>query len=708
MVNAIRALLIGIAAAWACVASATVARANPDCTDLIPRATASGSTRSLTLEDLVTLRDIGPVDPTQQYAGLFTVSPDGSRAAFQLRRADPQANGYCLAMLVIDLRRPGRAIIVDRGGDFIRARYDFRGKIGFPTGLADPITPRWSPDGKWIVYRRRDQGAVQLWEARADGSGSRAITASPDDIEDFRITADGRSVIYASRPGIRKAQAEIEREGLSGFHYDDRFAPAASSRPFAPAPIARSVTVLDFASGAMRPASESEAALLEAGAMREGRWTETPDAEGRRAAITTPPGSLYAGRGRLGVMSADHVFACPAAACADASYPWWVAGRIRFLRREGWADSVTAVYEWQPRTSRVRRLYQTEDLLLGCVPDGGSLVCLREGSLQPRRLERLDPASGRRDILFDPNPEFARLTLGRVERLLTRNRFGLESFADLVLPVGYRPGKRYPLVVVQYASRGFLRGGTGDDYPIQGFANRGFAVLSIDKPSAIGLRQSSDYSEIDRINLKDFAERRSILDSVEIAVRLAIARGFADPARIGITGLSDGASTAGFALLHSKMFSAFALSSCCTDTTLPMRVGPGSAPAFYQVGYPRLSDDSAAARAFWREVAFSPNAAQIRAPILAQLSDDEYLNALQSYTALRELDRPIDLYVFPGEHHVKWQPAHRLAVYARAIDWFDFWLNGDSPPGRAKELVHWQTLRAGLARLSAAPPQSGP
>ncbi|WP_332791522.1 hypothetical protein [Sphingomonas sp. RB3P16] len=40
--------------------------------------------------DLVRLRDIGPVDPTQQYVGLFTVSPEGQRAAFQLRLVAPR------------------------------------------------------------------------------------------------------------------------------------------------------------------------------------------------------------------------------------------------------------------------------------------------------------------------------------------------------------------------------------------------------------------------------------------------------------------------------------------------------------------------------------------------------------------------------------------------------------------------------------------
>ncbi|MES2449621.1 MAG: Atxe2 family lasso peptide isopeptidase [Pseudomonadota bacterium] len=698
MALAVVASLLAPAAAWAA----------PDCADLVPSG-AHFPVRGLVPEDLVRLRDIGPVDPNQQDEGLFTVSPDGRQAAFQLRRGDPATNGFCLAMLVVDLRAGGRPLVVDRGGDFIRLRYDARGAAGFPSGYTDPITPRWSPDGKWIVYRRRDHGAVQLWQAGADGSGSAAITDSTDDIEDFRITADGHGLVYVTRPALRDALAAIDREGLSGFHYDDRFVPAASSRPFPQAPIARTAWHLDLASRAVRSATAEEAGLLDKPSMQEGSWSEATSAAGDRAWVQVPAKSLYASRGRLTVTRKAQVLLCNAPACADAGQPWWVGSKVRFLRHEGWANSVTAIYEWTPGARAVRRLYATEDLFLGCVPSGETLVCLRESALQPRRFERLDPASGRRALLFDPNPEFASLKLGQVERLRSRNSFGMESFADLVLPVGYVPGRHYPLVVVQYHSRGFLRGGTGDDYPIQAFANRGFAVLSFDRPRPVGQKPTVDALEVDRINLKDFADRRSVLESIENLVRMAIAHGIADPARIGITGLSDGSSTVQYALLHSKLFSAFATSSCCWDTSLPLRVGPRAARQFAYIGYPKTVDDSEKAKAFWRQFAISRNAEDIRAPVLAQVADDEYWVALQSVTALRELDRPVDLYVFPGEHHVKWQPAHRLAVYTRAIDWFDFWLNGVKAPGRGAEIVHWEALRRGLSgsaetTASAAPP----
>ncbi|MCY1170495.1 hypothetical protein D9M73_105680 [compost metagenome] len=79
---------------------------------------------------------------------------------------------------------------------------------------------------------------------------------------------------------------------------------------------------------------------------------------------------------------------------------------------------------------------------------------------------------------------------------------------------------------------------------------------------------------------------------------------------------------------------------------------------------------------FWSRMSLVVNAGKILAPLLIQQSDDEFRGALSSYAALKQANRPISLYVFPGEHHVKWQPTHRLAAYERNLRWFDFWLRG--------------------------------
>lgn len=685
-------------ASIALLAFAGDARAAPQnaCAGLVPP-THPSSSRALTADDLVRLRDIGPVDPFAQRARLITLSPDGKHAAFQLRRADPLGNDYCLVMVVIELAS-GSLRLVDQGGEMIRVDHMFRGKAAFPTGIARAITPRWSPDGRWIAFLKREGGAVQLWRAQIDGSDSEPLTHAPADVEDFRIARDGRSVIFTSRPALGEARAGIDHEGLSGFHYDERFAPAASSRPFPAAPIAQSMAVLDLATGAVREASKAEASLLSTTDISDGLWTEARNKDGRIAQIQQEAGTLNPGHGQLVAENENgRRIPCPAMTCAQASRPWWTAeGRVRFLARDGWADASTAIYEWTPGSSAPRRLYVTDDVLTDCVPLNDTLLCLIEGSLTPRRLEQLDPATGERQLLFDPNPELNALHLGKAERLHLTNVFGLPSIADLVLPVGYRPGTRYPLVVVQYDTRGFLRGGTGDDYPIQAFANRGYAVLSFSRPRSIGRRRGdTDYVEVARRDLEGFADRRSIHASLEAGIRLAIARGIADPARIGVTGMSDGASTAVFALLHSEMVAAAALSNCCIDTMLATRVGLIGAREFRRMGYPGLTDRNRAADAFWAQISLARNAARIATPILMQSSDDEVMSALESYTALREAGAPVDLFVFPQEHHIKWQPAHRLAAYTRALDWFDYWLldKRSAAPERQLELRRWDELR---------------
>jgi dipeptidyl aminopeptidase/acylaminoacyl peptidase len=187
------------------------------------------------------------------------------------------------------------------------------------------------------------------------------------------------------------------------------------------------------------------------------------------------------------------------------------------------------------------------------------------------------------------------------------------------------------------------------------------------------------------------------MSSLEAGVRLVIDRGVADPRRIGITGFSDGASTAAWAILHSSLFSAVALGGCCFDTTLAIRAGPGAAREWRQTGYPGALERD---HPFWRDVSLSVNAHRVRLPILLQLSDDEYMTALETYTSLREAGAPIDMFVFPSEHHAKWQPAHRLAIYHRALDWFDYWLQGRRTPGRDAETAHWDALR-----VSTPPPR---
>lgn len=645
------------------------------------------------------LRDIGMFDSSLiKLPSPLAISPDGQQVAFLVNQADAASNSYCRSMMVADIRANSVPRVVDRGGDLMTLRTDVRGllvSIGFP----DTVTPSWSPDGHALGYLRRDHGVTQLWRVSAKGGDASPLTNSLVDIEAW-VWASNDRVIVASRPGRVEEEAKIDAEGRSGWHYDARFSPQYAARPQPRSDVPRRYDAISVPSGVVRPASTAEIALLDpepvAGLPVARPITNRNGAQAWLTADNTSSASAM----RLHFADSDgRETACAAEQCStDIVKIYWSADArsIVFLRREGWAKSQLAFYRWTPFDNAPRRLSVTSDVLLGCLPRGSKFLCLREASTMTRRIAEVDPETGKATTIYDPNPEFASLQIGSVERLTWRNNLGLPAWGDLVLPAGYEPGARLPLIVVQYHSDGFLRGGTGNEYPIFPLAARGFAVLSVEHPASVahGVPNLKSGDDFNRAGLRDWADRRSDLSSILTGVAQVVARGIADPKRIGITGLSDGASSARFALINSRVFSAAAISQSSLEPKTAMTYG-GIAWADFnrKMGYPPATFDDPV---FWNPFSMALGARDMNVPLLIQASDDEYLLALETFTALRENNKPVDMYVYPDEHHIKWQPAHRLAVFNRTIDWFAFWFQDrvDPDPAKAEQYSRWTAMRA--------------
>src|SRR3546814_2574235 len=103
------------------------------------------------------------------------------------------------------------------------------------------------------------------------------------------------------------------------------------------------------------------------------------------------------------VCSSDLTYAHPA--CSAGVVAAWVvpgSATVRFVRREGWARSETAIYDWDSGRDTIRRRYATTALLIDCQPrDRRQLICLRETSLKPRHLAAIDLDRGRAHIIAD-------------------------------------------------------------------------------------------------------------------------------------------------------------------------------------------------------------------------------------------------------------------------------------------------------------------
>mgnify|MGYP003945544383 CR=1 FL=1 len=96
----------------------------------------------------------------------------------------------------------------------------------------------------------------------------------------------------------------------------------------------------------------------------------------------------------------------------------------------------------------------------------------------------------------------------------------------------------------------------------------------------------------------------------------------------------------------------------------------------------------------WKEISPAYQLDRIKAPILFQLSEQEYRETLD-YALPLVRRQQADIYVFPDEPHIKFQPRHKLAVYERNVDWFRFWLQGyeDPSPEKATQYRVWRGMK---------------
>jgi len=314
----------------------------------------------------------------------------------------------------------------------------------------------------------------------------------------------------------------------------------------------------------------------------------------------------------------------------------------------------------------------------------------------------MDMESGRLTTLVDLNPEMRSIRFSDVERLEWTNEAGQPSHAYLVKPLAYEQGKRYPLVILTYRALGFLDDATYREYPAHVLAAKGFMVLvfhrSFERMWTYGVKGQYDNNAQDR---------RDVEESLERGIGILEQTGLIDPARIAVTGLSDGTAITYWALTHSKRRFAAAIVSSAAPEPIEYYL---TSPFFRQWMREEMGIDfskDGAGKRFYQVFAPSQNAERIQAPLLLNLPDAEVLLTMQTITTLRELNKPFEAYVFPNEYHEKWQPVHRYNIYRRNVQWLQFWLQDREvdDPVDPMQYGRWRELRArqqrGLSGVAA-------
>src|SRR5262249_2326625 len=245
---------------------------------------------------------------------------------------------------------------------------------------------------------------------------------------------------------------------------------------------------------------------------------------------------------------------------------------------------------------------------------------------------------------------------------------GVEIEAAMLKPPGPFTGMR-PFVVLVH---GGPTGRWSDSFEPWGqlLASRGYVVLYPNIRGSTGYGQK--FVEMNRADWGggDFKD-------VMAGVDWAIARGLADPNRLGIGGWSYGGYMAAWAVTQTNRFKAAVSGAPVIDMASEVGTENGSAydEWFYGTPYERLDGFIKAS-----PITYVKN---IRTPTLLLQGEDDVTDPIgqsqQFYRGLKRHNVESDLVLYPREGHGFREEKHLLDRLNRVVAWYDRYLKPSQP-----------------------------
>jgi len=315
-------------------------------------------------------------------------------------------------------------------------------------------------------------------------------------------------------------------------------------------------------------------------------------------------------------------------------------------------------------------------------------ILWKEGLNFPPTLYAVDPRSANSVLLLNPNPQFKHLTFGKLEEIHWEASDSHEIRGGLVYPVGYLPGRRYPLVLQTHGwlpDKFMVDGPFSTAFAAQALANRGIMVLQADeRVDAFGTSGEPDAEQANYEGAIDY------LDS----------RGMIDRERVGLIGFSRTCYHVKHMLTHSKYAIAAASVTDGVDGGYFQYMAfangnPGLADLFDVIEGGRPFGDGLKS---WLEKAPDFRLDRVRTPLLITALDPNYsvLGEWEWFAGLSRLGKPVEFLVLREGTHELEKPWDRLTSQQTNVDWFAFWLKGeeDTNPAKAEQYIRWRKLRA--------------
>ncbi|MES2176348.1 MAG: S9 family peptidase [Gemmatimonadota bacterium] len=268
--------------------------------------------------------------------------------------------------------------------------------------------------------------------------------------------------------------------------------------------------------------------------------------------------------------------------------------------------------------------------------------------------------------LTDGNPQTRQFMLGDAREITWKSADGRSVGGVLTLPVGYQPGKRYPLVVSIHggpASADVLGfNGTGQVY-----AGAGYVTL---QPN---YRNSTNYGQRFKTESQGDYFTKGYQD-IMTGVDHLIAQGIADSTQMGVFGWSAGGHWSNWILTHTNRFKAISTGAGVFNWVSMYAQSDVQRVRQWYLGDKMYWDD---AEHWWKQspAAYIKNA---KTPTMIHVVDnDPRVPRPQSeelHMALKKLGVPTEFFVYPGNTHGIPDPRNQLVKATAEMAWMDYYV----------------------------------
>jgi dipeptidyl aminopeptidase/acylaminoacyl peptidase len=611
------------------------------------------------------------------------IAPDGKHVALVVRRPDFVKNEYVNQLVLVDTARATQRVLV---GD-----------------RKDVESPRWSPDGGRLAFvatppkdpDAKDEPTPQIFVLRLDGGEATRVSDAKHGVESYAWRPDGAGFAYLTRddsPDEMRIKAHddwfeitddawtaraapvpmhlwtVEANGkkthrvtsgtwsLDGepqFAADGRIVyvvrtPNASTNHYR----SRTVVAIDVTNGRVRAV------------------TDQRSADGPRLAPGTPR-LLYTAENPQAFSQADLYVSDPDGRNArdlsarldrDVQFGIFAHGTVVVGANDATRDRLfTLAADGTPRA-----------LPLADVDVNSGATAARDGTLafvgvtpvRPSELYVLRPTARVPQRLTGYNAAAANRRLGRTRTVTWRSAGGFVADGVLTAPVDAVAGRKYPLVVL-------IHGGPtatstdGFSSLAQLMAAHGWYVFQPNYRGSNNLGRRWAQATVPHITS---APARDVLDGVDAVVKL----GVVDPARIGVSGWSEGGLMTSWLIAHDHRWRAAMSGAAVNDWVgygdmtdakdfTPSYIGPS----------PWVSEKM---HALYEAESPLTDAAAVKTPTLIMTDAGDYRVptplSYELYHAIRAGGTPVELMVFPVNGHGPSDPLHRLQLTHLWVDWF--------------------------------------